>query len=90
MIKAEQLLLEVALQDHANQRFVLISDRLVPFLGTLWCCNKLVNYSYFYLLFDFCIYVYVCFIVLVVFSFLLFFFICTVLLGLNSQESGNL
>lgn len=31
MIEAERLLLGKALEDPANQRFVLLSDRLVPF-----------------------------------------------------------
>ncbi|KAK8958865.1 hypothetical protein KSP40_PGU003365 [Platanthera guangdongensis] len=49
MIEAERLLLSVALDDPANQRFVLLSDRwcfiffdiveIVPFCGT--CCKKL-------------------------------------------------
>lgn len=38
MIQAERLLLEAALDDPANQRFVLLSDRLflILFLGNFW------------------------------------------------------
>lgn len=45
MIQAEQLLLEAALQDHANQRFVLISDSCVPMYNFSYIYNYVMSSS---------------------------------------------
>jgi hypothetical protein len=41
MIEAERLLLDKALDDPANQRFVLLSDRLILVKSPLFFCRKL-------------------------------------------------